>query len=270
MSQPERYPRLRIVLVEPRYDGNLGQIARAMRNFGLSRLRLVGGDADPEADEARWFARAEGAQILAGAERFATLEAAIADCQIVVGTSRRLGRDRGEPQPPETLLAQLAPWESRCELAILFGREAHGLFTDELDLCQHLVTIPSDDAAPSLNLSHAVSVIGYVLYRLSAAAGLPGELPPAEPRELATHEQLEGMYQHLRRVWVRIGYLNAQNPDAILRRWRRILGEVPLTVHDVNVIRALAHQTDWVARKAEIPEEGPPAAPHLFNKHVAE
>lgn len=258
--------RIRVVLVEPRYDGNLGQVARAMCNFGLSRLVLVGGSADPLSDESRWFARDEGGMVLDSVTRVAELGAAVGECAVVIGTSRRTGKYRGTPERPEQVFAATRPWSAPHETALVFGREAHGLSTEELDRCDRILFIPTSARSPSLNLAHAVAVVGYALQQ---AAG--GALPPALERddegEPASNEQIEGMFQHLRRVWRRIGYLNEQNPDAILRRWRRILHRAPLSIHDINVVRALAHQTDFVARLAKIPQQGPPAARELFDKH---
>ncbi|NJN64660.1 MAG: hypothetical protein HC882_07115 [Acidobacteria bacterium] len=158
------------------------------------------------------------------------------------------------------------PWQRAWETALVFGREAHGLFTEELDLCDELLWIPSDPACPSLNLSHAVSVVAYSLASAARAATHPPF--PIEESEPATSLELEAMYQHVRRVWVRIGYLHYQNPDAILRRWRKIFGRAKLTAYDVSIVRALAHQIDWLARVASIPPGGPKdAPPGLFDKH---
>jgi tRNA/rRNA methyltransferase len=258
---------VRIVLVEPRYDGNLGQVARAMRNFGLQQLVLVAGDADPNSDEARWFARDEAQSVLDQTTRVESLGAAVGDCTLVIGTSRRVGRYRGDPEAPEAVFESTTPWYRTEPLALVFGREAHGLATAELDLCHRIVFIPSDPAGSSLNLAHAVAVLGYGLYRAYLQAAEHPAVPATELHQPASSAQLEGMYQHLRRVWRRIGYLNEQNPDSILRRWRRILGHAPLSVHDINVIRAMAHQTEWVAKLARIPEGGPPEARELFDKH---
>jgi TrmH family RNA methyltransferase len=260
--------RIRIVVVEPTYDGNLGQLARAMSNFGLTRLVLVGGSADPGSDEARWYARAEASAVLDGARRVDSLLEGIADCRTVIGTSRRLGKKRGPAQTPESLFESLRPWALDWPTAIVFGREAHGLSTEELDLCQHLMWIPTDPGHPSLNLAHAVAVVGYVLAR--AARSDLGAGPVEQPFEPADPESVEAMFQHARRVWLRIGYLHHQNPDAILRRWRRIFARSGLDEKDIRVVRAVLHQTEWVAKVAGIPPGGPQEAPEgMFDKHGA-
>ena len=258
--------RVRVVLVDPTYDGNLGQVARAMRNFGLSRLYLVGGKADPDSDEARWYGREEGGPILDAAVRTGTLREAIADCRRVIGTSRRLGRKRGPFRTPEETWAHAEPWAQSYDTALLFGREAHGLSTDELDLCSDLLWIPSDPKCPSLNLSHSVSVLGYTL-AMATRAALERE-PRIDELEPATADEVQGMFDHARRVWLRIGYLHYQNPDAILRTWRKIFGRTRLSEYEVRVVRSLVHQTEWVAKVAGIPPGGVLDAPEgLFDKH---
>lgn len=260
--------RVRVVLVGATYDGNLGQVARAMRNFGLSQLVLAGGKADPDSDEARWFARDEGGPILDRARRTDDLAGAIEGCRAVIGTSRRLGRKRGPVLSPEEMWERTVPWAREYDTALVFGREAHGLYTEELDLCQELLWIPSDPACPSLNLAHSVAVVGYTL-AMAARRGLDEPVDHGiEELEPATAEELEAMYQHARRVWIRIGYLHYQNPDAILRRWRKIFARTRLTAYDVSIIRALVHQTEWAAKKAGIPPGGMPDAPDgMFDKH---
>ncbi|UCF68429.1 MAG: hypothetical protein JSV80_03795, partial [Acidobacteriota bacterium] len=181
-------------------------------------------------------------------------------------SSRRLGKKRGPAIGPEQLFADTTPWKAPWQTALVFGREAHGLSTEEIDRCQRILWIPSDPAGPSLNLAHAVSVVGYVLARMTRE-DLELQPPPIQLAP-APQAETEAMYQHARRVWLRIGYLHAQNPDAILRRWRQLLSRTLLTEYDVRVVRALLHQTEWVAKVAGIPPGGPPdAPPGLFDKH---
>jgi hypothetical protein len=114
-----------------------------------------------------------------------------------------------------------------------------------------------------------VAVIGYAL-SLEAHADLGERLPSEkEPDRAASAEELEAMYLHMREVWQRIGYLQHQNPDAVLRRWRRIFGRTELASWEVAIVRGLLHQTDWVASLAEIPVEGLTAMDTArLNKHV--
>lgn len=170
-------PSFRIVLVEPKSQGNVGSVARVMKNFGQTELAIVGG---PElGDEARGRAL-HAWDVASGARRFATLAEAIGDCDYVVGTTARV------PDPESTYLrnpieardlpARLADADGR--VAILFGREDFGLFNTELEFCDLLVTIPTSDAYRSLNLAQAVAIVAYELFVQASVA------PVKQPRQM--------------------------------------------------------------------------------------
>jgi tRNA/rRNA methyltransferase len=253
--------RVAVVLVRPQYAGNLGQCARAMRNFSLRRLVLVDPQCDPGAEEARWYARAEGEGILESARTAVTLAEALAGFQVVVGTSRRLGRYRRPAITPEEVARELIPLSRDNEIALVFGNESSGLTWEDLDLCHRLVTFPADPEFPSFNLAHAVLLMGWELFRATAPP------PPDEPVVRAPHAEVEAFFRHAHETWLRIGYLKRQNPWPTLTRWRRILGRAGLSAHEVAVMRGLLHQVDWLADRAGLPppDEEPP--PGTFNKH---
>jgi tRNA/rRNA methyltransferase len=264
MSEEERpldLSRVAVVLVQPLYAGNVGQCVRAMRNFSLRRLVLVDPRCDPHGEEARWYARAEGLPILEEASVFPTLPEALKGFQLVVGTSRRLGKYRRPAVTPEEAARDLAPLTMANEIALVFGNERSGLSWEELDLCHRLVCIPADPEFPSFNLSHAVLLMAQELFRATAPP------PPDEPLVLAPHEELEAFLQHASSTWLRIGYLKRQNPLPVMTRWRRLLGRAGLSSHEVAVMRGLLHQIDWLADRAGLPpaEVEPPAG--TFNKH---
>ena len=150
-----------IVLVEPEHDGNIGAVARSMMNFGITDLRVVGREGD-WSEEAR--RRAKNAQeVLDNAKSVGSLERAVADCSIAIGTSGK--REEGEKTSlrhfltPEELPARLSGVEGR--VALVFGPEGKGLLNEQLRMCDILVTIPTWEGYPILNLSHAVAIICY-------------------------------------------------------------------------------------------------------------
>jgi tRNA/rRNA methyltransferase/tRNA (cytidine32/uridine32-2'-O)-methyltransferase len=178
-----------IVLSRPMEAGNVGAVCRAMKNMGLSRLRLAAPDffespgtlseagPGPGGIEAVIRARAVHAvDIWEQAETFDTLAAATAGCSLVIGTTRRRGRHRKQ--------VTLAPWEAAAFLkeqpgpaALVFGNERTGLDDGELELCNLASHIPVSGACPSLNLSHAVQIYAYELFRLAAPAhAAPGDV----------------------------------------------------------------------------------------------
>jgi tRNA/rRNA methyltransferase/tRNA (cytidine32/uridine32-2'-O)-methyltransferase len=183
-----------IVLARPSEPGNTGAACRAMKNMGLSRLRLVspvyqaGPDPAvrglPEGRELeQLLARAiHASEIWENARRFDSLEEALADCAIAVGTTRRRGKRRKSHTMPPGELAEFLKDKSG-PAAIVFGNERTGLNDRELALCNLASHIPADPEFPSVNLSHAVQIYAYELYRvlgpLGSAAGNPDNPPGA-------------------------------------------------------------------------------------------
>ena len=150
-----------IVLVEPEHDGNIGAVARCMMNFGITDLRIVGRDGDFSEETRK---RAKNAQeVLDGAKLVDTLEKGVSDCSIVIGTSGK--REEGEKTSlrhfltPDELPERLSGVGGR--VALVFGPEGKGLLNDQLRMCDILVTIPTWEGYPILNLSHAVAIICY-------------------------------------------------------------------------------------------------------------
>ena len=150
-----------VVLVNPQTDGNIGAVARSMLNFGFTDLRIVGRTPD-WSEEAR--NRAKNAQtVLEKSQCFESFQDAISDCSIVVGTSGK--REDGDKTAmrhfllPDELPSRLSNAEGR--VALVFGPEGKGLLNEELSMCDLLVTIPTWEGYPILNLSHAVTVICY-------------------------------------------------------------------------------------------------------------
>ncbi|MDW7644579.1 MAG: RNA methyltransferase [Desulfuromonadales bacterium] len=230
-----------VVLVEPQGALNIGSVCRAMMNFGFSDLRLVEPQVDHLADEARRMAVKAGV-LLDEARVFDSLEAALADCQFALGTTRRFGKYREDFLHPDEAADQFLPLAERGRVALVFGREDKGLLTNELDLCQRFITIPTHDALPSMNLAQAVSLC---LYETSRALGrAQGKV--AGRKKLATSKVLEGMYAHLRRTLLDIGFLDPQNPDHILRSFRRIFGRAGLNDREVRILHGLCRSIDWV------------------------
>ncbi|MEC7458666.1 MAG: RNA methyltransferase [Candidatus Thermoplasmatota archaeon] len=163
-----------VILVNPEHDGNIGAVARSMLNFGINDLRVVGRDSD-WSEEAR--RRAKNAQtVLDGAKVVDTFTEAVADCSLVVGTSGK--REKGEKTAkrhfllPEELPERLSGIEGR--VAIVFGPEGKGLLNEQLLMCDLLVTVPTWEGYPILNLSHAVSIICFSWYVNSDTTNPPG------------------------------------------------------------------------------------------------
>ena len=240
MSTPNN---LCVVLVESQGAFNLGAVARVMMNFGFSQLRLVNPQVDPlEADARRGALSA--LPLLENASIFDNLAAALADCHFAVGTTRREGKFREELVPPAAAAVEMAEKIAGGTVALVFGREDCGLHTAELDLCQRLLTIPTHDGFPSMNLAQAVTVC---LYELDRAFSDTASIN-VKPRKLANSAELEAMLQHMRRTLTEIEYLDQQNPNRILRTFRRAFARAELDEREVRILRGLWSRMDYIVR----------------------
>jgi len=229
-----------IVLVEPQSPGNIGMVCRAMKNMGLSRLRLVKG-CDRFHPESLKFAVA-AKDLLEQAELFDDLASALADCTMTVGTTRRHGKYRQEIlSPPEVAALLKGQADPDCRAAIVFGREDSGLTTDELSLCRWHATIPSDADYGSLNLSQAVLIF---CYELGKAADSPGG---GRLEQMAASGEMESLFSQMDVCLQKIGFLNEQNPGHIMRSLRRIYFRAELDSREVAILRGMLTQIDWAS-----------------------
>ena len=244
-------PSVTFVLVEPKEGANVGAAARALANLGFDRLVLVRPACDPQGEAARRLAR-DGARVLEAARLVDDLDAALDGAATVVGTSRRTGKHRRPHYRLDELASRAASLAAAGTLAVLFGREDHGLTDAELDRCTHLVHFSADESCPSFNLAQSVLLVAWEL-RLALLEGPPDAvLPPPAP-----HAEREAMYRHLDRALRAIGFLHEDSAAPIMRRLRRLLGRAQMTAEEVKLLRGIARQTLWLARQAgiELPAE---------------
>lgn len=241
--RPE-FDRIRMVLVNTSHPGNIGAAARAIKNMGLSRLVLVA-PKDFPADQAQW--RAAGAlDVLEKAVVVETLDEAIADCRLVVGTSAR-GRRIPWPLVSPRECGDKVYSEAKNgehEVAILFGREDRGLTNEELHKCQYHVHIPANPGYSSLNIAAALQVIVYEI-RMSALAAEAGQpisfdewdMPPA------AQQDIEHYFEHLQKTLETLGFLEVGNPRQTLTRLRRLYGRVRPDQMELNILRGVLTAT---------------------------
>lgn len=234
---------LTVVLVEPQGPLNIGSVCRAMMNLGFSNLCLVNPCTAFNGLDAKKMALA-ALPILENATVVDTLEGALKDCQLTFGTTRRFGKYRKDFLTPEGFGTSIAdkPDDFRC--ALVMGREDHGLSTQELKLCQQFVTIPTEKAYGSMNLSHATALL---LYQTSMALGKTISPKTASTTTIraATFQELEGMYAHMEKSLCDIDFLEHSNPDHMMRTFRRIFGRAGLDHRETTIIRGLMGRIDW-------------------------
>lgn len=230
---------IRIVLVNTSEPGNIGGVARAMKNMYLEQLVLVNPVQFPHA---KATARASGADdLLARATLCESLDEALTGCGLVLGASARLRRVSW-PQIDARQCAEKAVVEARnTPVAIVFGREHSGLTNEELDKCHYLVNIPSNEAYSSLNLAAAVQVIAYEILMAARQQPSPamGNASFTAAEETATADEMEGFFNHLFAVLVEIGFLSADHPRKMMRRLRRLFNKARPDKVEMNVLRGI-------------------------------
>lgn len=214
----EPHPRtahLHAVLCHPQDARNVGGAIRAAANHGLGSLRVVTAHGfDPE----DLFHFSSESLPTLPVHFFADLDAALADVDLVIGTSRRTRDPLAPPCWPAAGLAARLPAET--PVAVLFGNERIGLTREEVDRCTALVYVPTHPRMPSLNLAQAVAIVGYELARPAAEQVGPPPTPPEALR--APRAAIEGFYAHVETVAEALGYPPGRNPTLFARKLRRI------------------------------------------------
>lgn len=237
------FDNIRIVLVSTNTPGNIGGVARAMKNMGLGRLYLVDPREYPH-PEAEWRA-ASAVDVLEQAVVTATLDEAIADCQFIVGTSARGRRIPWPLLDARQCAVRMAEASGRDQVAVLFGREDRGLTNEELQLCNLHLNIPTSEAYSSLNLAMAVQVVCYELRMLYSEA--QGALPSRDDEEwdapFTTRENMERFFEHLEQTLVDIEFLNPAAPRQLMARLRRLYSRVRLDEMELNILRGILTET---------------------------
>jgi len=227
---------IRIVLVGTTHPGNIGAVARAMKNMGLSDLVLVEPRSFPHEDAT---ARASGAEdILLTTRVVDSLPDALADCSFVAGASARSRAIDWPSLQPRECAQKLVQESAGSNVAIVFGPEKSGLTNEHLDLCNVLLTIPCNPAFSSLNIAMAVQIMSYELHLVTTAddecpAAADPEAPPA------TGEEIEHFYIHLERVLTDSGFLNPDRPRLLMRRLRRLFIKASLDKNEVGILRGI-------------------------------
>lgn len=230
-----------IVMVRPRYSENVGAASRAMCNMGIKRLIVVSPE-NYDIDKVRKLATHAASDVVERMEFFEDLNAALSPFNYVVGTTARLGGERLAVSSPSEMARKLVGISRKNRVAVLFGPEDRGLSNDDIRLCHEIVNIQASDFS-SLNVSQAVLIICYELF----LSGLE-EKPKFAPR-LATRYELDGMYDQLKEILVRIDYINPENPDYWMNKLRHFFTRLEFRAREVSIIRGICRQIDWYGRR---------------------
>jgi TrmH family RNA methyltransferase len=266
VADPSILSRFTVVLWRPKSPGNVGSVARAMKNMGFARLRV----ADPMSYEDPLFFQAESERmawdavdVLAAREEHPTIEAAVGDAILVAGTTSA-PPDGFSVLAPRALAFRLIGEARRGPVALLLGQEDIGLTRDAMALCQVLGSIPSSSAYASLNLAQAALIFLYEI-RLAAmelsrgGSGDPEPFPAAPAPDASrerddpsggasppTQTEVEGFYERLTRTLDEIGYFEGSGRAHMVRELRRIFNRALLTRREVRILEGILHRINWI------------------------
>ncbi len=227
---------LRVVLVSPKFSGNLGMTARAMKNCAVSDLRLVAPRA--ELNKEAYLLAPAGSDVLDTARIHDTLADAVRDCGLVIGTTRRKGVARRNVISAEEAADMLRPVLAVNQVALVFGSEDNGLSNDDLAMCHWALSMVTGSGSESFNLSHSAAIILFLANRAVVGAAL-------DARKLASTHNLGNMFSDLERFLLETGFIRKEDPKRIMTTVRQILHRSGLSERDLKIVRGILRQARW-------------------------
>jgi TrmH family RNA methyltransferase len=236
---------IRIVLVGTRHPGNIGSAARAMKTMGLTELALVQPERFPDPEATTMAASA--ADVLERARVLPTVRAAVDDCGLVVGTTARARHLPWRVLEPREAAPEIVAAARSRDVAILFGAERTGLSNDDIEQCQRLLTVPTDDAYPSLNLAMAVQVVAY---ELRLAEHTPAAGAPIAGGPLASAHEMERFYAQLAEVLEEIDFRDRTGAGHLMARLRRFFNRAAPDQNEIHILRGILTAMQGRRRRA--------------------
>ena len=247
MKSEKIFKNLVVILVEPQGTINVGSIARLCANFSVSELRIVSPKCDVFSLDTKKMAL-KGFKYIVNCEIYKTLFDAINDCDIVLASS---GRRESTAELKQDSICNAIKWiegfQKINKLAFVFGREDRGLTNKELLLSQKIFQIDTNNNYPSINLSHAVSIVLYEASKLSNSANLNKNLK----YEIASPAQIEICFSEIEKMLKRVGYLLNHTSNAKMTKFRTFINRAKTSKHELNVIRGIVHQINWALNNSK-------------------
>lgn len=223
--------RIRIVLVNTSHPGNIGSTARAMKTMGLSQLVLVEPLLFPHGLATGLASNAD--DILTRAQVVDSLDQALQGCGLVLGTSARVRALSWEILTPVQAVQQALTHASQGDVAIVFGREDAGLTNQELQKCHAHICIPANPIYNVLNLAQAVQIICYEFHK----ATLTAEALPEAQEALASYEDVQQLYVHIRKALELLGFHDPEHSKQLMPRIKRMFARIRLEKREVSILR---------------------------------
>jgi len=250
-----------VVLWQTQDHVNIAGTIRAMKNFGLTRLRLV---SPALWDPYRIEGIAHDTQDIVGrTELFDTLEEALADCSYVVGMTARSRRAKRAVARPRDIAPELlsrgaaATAEGSGPVALLFGREDKGLSNEALDLCHRTCIIPTNPTHASLNLAQAVLLMSYELW-MTAAGQEQAFKPPRRDAPPPTVELLEVLFADAERALWAIDFFKTRNTESVMRTLRELVRRADVDQREAGFLRAISLEIIKYLKRAGVYEDRMP------------
>lgn len=234
------FDNINIILNKTIHPGNIGSTARAMKNMGLRSLCLVEPQCEVDDDACRMATH--GKDILADIKIFDSIPEAAAGSVYLFGTTARNRKWRNTICPND-MTAKIKDFLPQPKVSILFGPEDFGLTNNELELCNEVIVIPTSDDASSINISQAVLIICYEIFKSLMDLDKPKVKP--DKIDLAPIDKIEEMYAHMQKALIDIDYLDPQNPEHFMGNFRRIFNRAGLTSEEVQIIRGIFRKLNW-------------------------
>ncbi len=232
---------LKVVLVEPNGPINVGSIARLCSNFEINELRIVAPKCDIFSLETKKMAL-KGQKYIDNCKIFNSIEQSIFDCDLVLASCGRIDLSNDiKCESPEVISTWISSFKEINNIGILFGREDRGLSNNELLFAHKIFNIKTSQNYPSLNLSHAVSIILYELNKCSTN-NLKKDL---QVFNLASSQQIYESFIELEEMLIRIGYLLKHTSYSKISKFKRFILKANTSSHEINVLRGIVHQINW-------------------------
>jgi len=232
---------LKIILVEPSGPLNVGSVARLCSNFNVDQLRIVSPKCDIYSLETKKMAL-KGIKFIKECTIHESLVDSISDCDLVLATCGRIDSPKKyELDSLENISTWIRNFKEIKNLAILFGREDRGLTNRELLLAHKVFTVNTHKKSPSLNLSHAVSIVLYELSRNKKANNILKE----KDLDFATSKQIEDSFLEIEKLLLKTGYLLPHTLNAKISKFKKYIHRSETSKHELNVLRGIVHQINW-------------------------
>jgi len=243
----KNFSNLNVILVEPRGPLNVGSVARLCSNFEVEELRIVAPKCDILSLEAKKMAL-KGKKFLDDCKVFDSLENAIFDCDLVIASCGRIDVSKDSFfESSENIFNWIKSYKKINNLAIIFGREDKGLTNSELLMANKIFNIPTSQNNPSLNLSHAVSI---VLYELNKSSKRENN-KKLEVFNLASSKQINNTFVEIEEMLLAVGYLLKHTSKAKISKFKNFILRANTSMHEMNVLRGIVHQINWFLKNSK-------------------